>query len=109
VQLLQHVPCIAVIGALLFLGWGLLRRSLDITLASLTAVVLTGVIAIPIFASGPRTGASTAAVVALEATAGVALAALFVWRTTRRYPLFPAAAVLLIGVAASILVVRAAM
>ncbi len=108
-QLLQHVPCIALIGALLFLAWGLLRRSLDITLASLTAVVLAGVIALPIFASGPRTNDGTAAIVALEATAGVALAGLFVWRTTRRYPMFPAAAVLLIGTAASILVLRAAM
>jgi len=97
------------IGALLFLSWGLLRHSLDVTLASLTGIVATGLVAIPLYLSGPRSDAAVAAIVALEAVAGVAVAALFVWKTTRRYPLFPAAATLVIGVAASILVVRAAM
>ena len=109
VSILQHVPCIAMIGALLFLSWGLIRHSLDITVASLTAMVITGVVAIPLYFNGPRGDAAVAAIFALEAAAGVAVAALFVWRTTRRYPMFSAAAALVIGVAASILVVRAAM
>lgn len=97
------------IGALVLLGWGLLRHSLDVTLASLTGIVGAGVIAIPLYLNGPRGDAAVAAIIALESAAGVALAGLFVWRTTRRYPLFPAAATLVIGLAASILVVRAAM
>ena len=97
------------IGALLFLGAGLIRRSVLVTIASLMAIVLTGVFAIPIFLLVPRTDANAAAMVALETAAGVALAALFVWRTTRRFPLFPATAALLIGIGASILVVRSVM
>jgi uncharacterized membrane protein len=109
VEILQHVPCITVVGALVLLAWGLLRHSLDVTLAALTAVVLAGLIAVPLFLKGPRGDADVSAIIGLEAASAVALAALFVWRSTRRFPLFPAAATLALGVAASILVIRAAM
>jgi uncharacterized membrane protein len=104
---LEHAPCIAVIGALLMLSWGLVRHSLRLTVGSLLTLVAGALLFIPVFLEGPRNDASLAAMVGLESAAGVALAGLFVWRTTRRYPLFPAGATLILGVAASVLVVRA--
>ena len=107
-SILRHVPVIGGCGALLFLAWGVLRRSLDITLAALSAFVVVGVVAVPVFLHGDRQDAAVAAMVGLEAAAAVALAALFVWFTTRRYPAFPAAAALILGILAGVLVIRAA-
>lgn len=105
--ILSHVPAIGGGGALLFLAWGLLRRSLDVTLAALCGFVVVGVIAIPVFLSSERRDAAIAAIIGLEAAAAVALAALFVWYTTRRYPAFSAIAALVLGLMASVLVLRA--
>jgi uncharacterized membrane protein len=124
---LNHVPLVGGIGALLFLAWGLLRRSTDVTLAALVAIVVVALIAIPAFITGRSTEvraerfdvdarefiekheeAALAGMIGIEATAAIALAALFVWRSTRRYPTFGAIAVLLVGILAAVLIVRAA-
>jgi hypothetical protein len=107
VTMLELTPCIAVVGALVMLSWGLARHSLGLTVGSLLALVAGALLFIPVFLEGPRTDLSLSAMVGLESAGGVALAGLFVWRTTRRYPLFPAGAALILGVAASVLVVRA--
>lgn len=124
---LNHVPLVGGIGALLLLGWGILRRSTDVTVAALVAVVLVALFAIPAFLTGQSAEvriakldataepiiekheeAALAGMIGIEATAAIALAALFVWRTTRRYPTFGAIAVLVVGIAAAVLIVRAA-
>lgn len=124
---LNHVPVVGGIGALLLLAWGLLRRSTDVTLAALVALVAVGVITVPVFLTGtaardriehlPGMTAerldhheeeAIAAIVGLEAAAAIAFAALFAWCTTRRYPMFPAVAALVVGIAASLLILRAA-
>jgi len=107
-SIVRHVPVIGGCGALLFLTWGVLRRNVDITLAALSTFVVVGVVAVPVFLLGDRHDAAIAAMVGLEAAAAVALAALFVWFTTRRYPAFPATAALILGILAGVLVVRAA-
>jgi hypothetical protein len=106
-SILSHVPAIGGVGALVFLGWGLFRRSIDVTLAALAALVAVGVIAVPVFLSAGQRDSAVAAMVGLEAAAGVALASMFVWFTTRRYPAFSAAAALILGIVASVLVLRA--
>lgn len=107
-SIVRHVPVIGGCGALLFLSWGVLRRNLDITLAALSAFVVVGLVAVPVFLQSDRRDAAIAAMVGLEAAAAVALAALFVWFTTRRYPTFPATAALILGILAGVLVVRVA-
>jgi hypothetical protein len=106
-SILSHVPVIGGGGALLFLAWGLFRRSLDVTLAALSAFVVVGVIAVPVFFYGDRRDTAIAAMVGLEAAAGVALVSLFCWYTTRRYPAYSAGAALVLGLLASVLVLRA--
>lgn len=124
---LNHLPVIGGIGALLLLSWGLWRRSAAWTNAALGSLVIVGLIAIPVFLTGSHAAervervagvpadvaglhrdAVVAALVGLEATAAIAFAALFAWRTTRRYPMFPAVAALVVGIAAAVLLVRAA-
>lgn len=124
--LLNHVPVIGGIGALLLLGWGLVRRSIDITLTALVALVAVALITIPVFLTGSEAvkavqmergfsqalleqhkGAALSALVGLEAAAAVALTALFAWRTTRRYPYLAVASALVIGIAAVVLVAHA--
>jgi uncharacterized membrane protein len=107
------------------LAWGLYRRSNEVTLAALVAFVIVGLGGILAFVTGDvgessvqdaatkvlihaHRDAAIAALVGLEAAAGVAVCALFIWKTTHRYPLFAAVATLLLGIAASVLVVRAA-
>ena len=106
-SLISQVPVIGGGGALLFLAWGLFRRSLDVTLAALTAFVIVGVVAVPVFLNGDRRDSAIAAIVGLEAAAVVALVSLFCWYTTRRYPSYSAGAALVLGVLASVLVLRA--
>ena len=106
-SILRHVPAIGGAGALIFLGWGLLRRSLDLTVGALYAFVAVGLIAIPVFLRAERHDAAIAAMIGLEAAAAVALASLFDWYTTRRYPTFSAAAALLLGLVATVLVLNA--
>lgn len=117
---LNDVPLIGAVGSLLLLAWGLGRRSTDVTLAALSALVIVGLVAVPVFITGTdlphernelvlrHRDAAIAALVGLEAAAAIAISALFAWRTTRRYPIFAAAAALAIGCAASVLLVRAA-
>lgn len=120
--LLNHVPVVGTIGALLLLAAGLLRRSRDITMAALVALVLTGLVAVPVFMTGSsaeqnivgRTDqiqhhkdAAVAALVSLESSAAVALCAVLVCIATRRFPMFAAVAALILGIAAAVLVVRA--
>jgi len=120
---LNHVPLVGGIGALLLLGWGLLRRSVDVTLAALVAIIVVALLAVPAFLTGQsienvsgaphaiverHQDAALAGMIGIQATAAIALASLFVWRSTRRYPAFGAAAVLVVGLAASVLIIRAA-
>ncbi|MGN6183552.1 MAG: hypothetical protein ACTHQM_07850 [Thermoanaerobaculia bacterium] len=122
---LNHIPVIGGIGALLLLAWGLYRRSIDVTFTALAAYVIVGNGGIASFATGSfATGkihdpitqllidqhrdASIAALVGLEAAAVVAACGLFVWRSTRRYPMFAAVSTLVLGLAASVLIIRAA-
>lgn len=117
---LNDVPLIGAVGSLLLLAWGLGRRSTDVTLAALSALVLVGLLAVVVFVTGSELthsnaalvqrhrDAAIAALVGIEAAAAIALAALFAWRTTHRYPGFAAIAALLVGLAASVLLVRVA-
>lgn len=121
----NHVPVVGGIGALLLLAWGIFRRSQDVTVAALVGFVLAGAAGMFAFATGTRAeaamgdaatmllvqqhkDAAIAALFGLGAASAVAACALFLWITTRRYPMYAAVATLLIGLAASILVVRAA-
>lgn len=124
---LNHVPVIGGIGALLFLAWGLVRQNNDVTSAAMVALVAVALIAIPVFLTGEEAEerieslpgvsmeiakhhqqAALAAMVGLEAAGAIALTGLLAWWKTRRYPMFPAAAALLVGIAAAVLLVRAA-
>lgn len=122
---LNHIPVIGGIGALLLLAYGVFRRSTDVTLTALVSFVIVGVGGIASFTTGTLASsrihdaatqlligqhrdASIAALVGLEAAAVVAACALFAWKTTRRYPLFGAVATLVLGIAASVLILRAA-
>jgi hypothetical protein len=122
---LNHIPVVGGIGALLLLAWGVYRRSRDVTIAALVAFVVVGIAGMVAFATGSRAAAAVgdaasaalmqqhrdaaiAALFGLGAASMVAASALFVWLTTKRYPMYAAVATLLIGLAASILVVRAA-
>jgi hypothetical protein len=107
-SILNHVPIIGGAGALLFLAWGLVRRSLDVTLAALTGLVVVGVVAVPVFLGGDRRDAAIAAILGLESATVVSLVSLFCWYTTRRYPAYSASAALVLGVLACVLVLRAA-
>lgn len=106
-SILGLVPAIGGGAALLCLAWGLCRRSLGVTLAALSGLVVVGLIAVPVFFSGERRDVGIAAMIGIEAVAVVALASLFCWYTTRRYPAFSATAALVLGLLASVLVVRA--
>ncbi len=122
---LNHIAVIGGVGALLLLAWGLYRRSTDVTIAALVAFLIVGLGGLFAFVTGnaadtrfrddatkalihEHKDAAITALVGLEAAAAVAACALFVWKTTRRYPMFAAVATLLLGIAASILVIRAA-
>ncbi len=105
-SILGQVPAIGGGAALFLLAWGVCRRSLGVTLAALSGLVGVGLIAVPVFVS-ERRDVAIAAMIALEAVAVVALASLFCWYTTRRYPAFSAIAALVLGLLASVLVVRA--
>jgi hypothetical protein len=107
-SIFSHVPVIGGAGALLFLGWGLYRRSLDVTVGALCAFVVVGLVAIPVFLRSTHHDTAVAAMIGLEAAAAVALVSLFDWFTTRRYPAFSAMAALVLGLIASVLVVNAA-
>jgi hypothetical protein len=123
---LNHIPVIGGVGALLLLGWGLLRRSIDVTMAALVALIIVGLITVPVFLTGDgavsrlrsergfsealleeHKDAALAALVGLEAAAAVAAAALFAWWTTRRYPFFATGCTLVMGIAAVVLLARA--
>ena len=124
---LNHVPVVGGIGALMLLAWGLVKRSADVTVAALAALILVAVLTVPAFLAGDEArkriegldgvslpilhehrDAAVAAMVGMLAAAAIAAAALFAWQTTHRYPMFAATAALVVGLAASILVVRAA-
>ena len=124
-EFLNHIPVIGGIGALLLLAWGLCRRSEDVTLAALSAFVVVGLMGVVAFATGVRVplnasdpatttllhehhDAAMAALVGLGAASMVAVCALILWFTSRRYPTYAAVATLIVGLAATILVVRAA-
>ena len=52
--------------------------------------------------------AAVAAMVGMTAAGAIALTGLLAWWRTRRYPMYPAMAALLVGIAAAVLLVRAA-
>lgn len=125
--LVDHVPMVGAIAAVLLLSWGLVGRRIGITVAALGVIVLMAVITIPMFVTRMRIGvevaqlpgvstellqkqneAAVAGLIGVLAAAAVALTSLFVWKTTRRYPLFSATAALVIALAAVVLVVRGA-
>ena len=49
---LNHVPVIGVPIALVLLGWGLWRRSPDLTRAGLALLVATALVAVPVYLTG---------------------------------------------------------
>jgi prepilin signal peptidase PulO-like enzyme (type II secretory pathway) len=122
--LLHHVPSVGVVMALAFLGWGLRRRSCDVTIAALFSLVVVALVAVPVYVSGIGMAAgdarlpvplelverhrasAMAAMIGIVATAATAVAALVMWRNTRRLPSFPATATLLVGLAAAVLILR---
>lgn len=123
---LNHLPSIGALGALLLLGWGVARRSTPPTLVAFAAMVLVALVGIVVYGTGSagvsaalagdrvmdlverHRSCANAAMVGMMATAATAMAGLFVWYTTRRYPRFAAIATLLIGIAAAALVLRTA-
>jgi uncharacterized membrane protein len=126
-MLLNHVPVIGGVAALLLLAWGLLRCSIQVTLAALIGLVIVGLVAIPVFLTGSigeerfetlpqlsrelvqrHQDAAVAATVGLISAAAIAVAALIGWRSTRKLPRFAATAALIIGTAALVLAVRTA-
>jgi hypothetical protein len=126
-MLLNHLPVIGGLGALLLLAWGLIRRSIRVTLAALVGLVMVGLVAIPVFLTGSvgeerfetlpqlsrelvqrHQDAAVAATVGLISAAAIAIAALIGWRSTRKLPQFAATAALIIGIAALVLAFRTA-
>ena len=106
-SVLGQVPAVGGAVALFVLALGLLRRRLYVTIVALWGFIGVGLVAVPVFLRGDRRETAVAAVVGLEAAAVVALVSLFCWYTTRRYPLFPASAALILGLLAGVLVLRA--
>lgn len=124
---LHHVPSVGAVSALILLGWGLYRRSSDLTIAALWAFVVVALVAIPVYLSGGGIGAriaalpqvspdlivhhresAMAAMIGIESAAATAMAALFAWRSSRRFPGFAATATFVVGIVATILVLRTA-
>lgn len=120
--ILNHVPAAGTIIALLLLAWGLLRRQHRVASLALLALVVTGLLAIPVYVTGGAAGneigngeranrhreSAVAALIGLEAAAATAAAALVAARPGKRFPVFQAAATLVIGLAALALLIRAA-
>lgn len=106
-SVLGQIPPVGGAVALLVLALGLLRRRLYVTIAALWGFLAIGVVAVPVFLDGDRREAAVSAVVGLEAAAVVALVSLYCWYSTRRYPLFPVCAALILGLLAGVLVLRA--
>jgi hypothetical protein len=50
--MLNHVPVLGTIAAALVLGWGLLRRSTEITRLGLVATVVVALFSIPVYLTG---------------------------------------------------------
>ncbi len=122
---LHHVPSVGAVGSLLLLGWGLFRKSIDVTVVALVAFVLVALIAVPVYLSGnsaeevvarmpdvpmalvvSHRDSALAAMIGIVSAAFTAVAALYVWRSTRRFPGFAATATLIVGIAAVVLVLR---
>lgn len=50
--MLNHMPLLGTIAAALLLGWGLVRRSADVTRLGLVAAVLVALLTIPVYLTG---------------------------------------------------------
>ena len=50
--MLNHIPILGTVAAALVLGWGLLRRSTEITRLGLVAAVLAALLSIPVYLTG---------------------------------------------------------
>lgn len=121
-MVLNHTPAVCAVGALLLLAWGLLRQNHRIAAVALFALAVTGLLAIPVYVAGTRAAeaigggpelerhreSAVAALIGLEAAAATAIAALIAGRSRRKFPVFQAAATLIIGLAALALLIRAA-
>lgn len=123
--LLNHLPVVGGVAALVLLAIGLAAKNRALSLAALAVLVVVAVVAIPVFMSGKASegaslvegvpelserhaSAAIAAMIALDAAAAIAAAALFVWKTSHRFSMFAAIAVLVVGIFASVLLVRTA-
>lgn len=125
-MILNHVPAAGAVVSLALLTLALILRRRRLGVIALSALVATGVLAIPASLAGTIAAkhvveeresalldrhkeAAIAALISLEAAAATAIAALVASRSSRRFPVFQAAATLVIGLAALTLLVRAAM
>ena len=125
--LLNHVPVIGGVGAALILAVGMLRRSREITVIGLVALIVVALFAIPVYLTGEpaeeraeklpgvtkslietHEEAAEIAFIAMEIAGAVALLTLIMWRL-RREPFTPGTVVALIAaVVATALIARAA-
>ena len=96
---------IPVVLSLLLLGGGVLRRNHGITAAALISFVVVAVLSIPLFivAVARHDEGAVSAFIALDSAAAIALTSLLLWRVTRRYPAFPAAALIAVGTGTALL------
>lgn len=123
---LNHLPVVGGVAALVLLASGLVLRNRAVSLAALALLVAVAIVAIPVFTSGRASdgtnlaagvpeiserheSAAITSMIALDAAAAIAAAALFVWKTSHRFSMFAAVAVLVVGSLASVLLVHTAL
>jgi len=125
--LLNHVPVVGMIGSAALLVAALVTRSRDLAIASLIALVIVALIALPVFFTGEpaeervenvaginkaaieqHEHAAKLALIAIEIGGALALLSLIAFALRRRVPVVGAAATLLVCLAGAVLVARAA-
>jgi uncharacterized membrane protein len=123
---LNHVPVVGLVGALLVLGWGVARRSNEVLMLGFLLTVVIALFTIPAYLSGEAAEeitesanvaksqveaheeAALLSLVMISATGLVALFALVMQFARKSRPLPFAAATLVVGLIAFALVARAA-
>lgn len=105
----MNLTLIGVVGSLLLLGGGAWRKNNAVTAAALFAFVSIALLSIPacVAARARHDDVTVSAIVGLAAAAAIALATLFTWRSTRRYPSFSVGALLAVGLGVVLLFARA--
>ena len=101
----MNIALVGVIGSLLLLGGGVALRNSRVTAAALVAFVALAIVVIPLFIAAVQQhdDAAVSAFIGLYSASAIAAAALVLWRSTRRYPAFSAAALLVVGTGAALL------